>query len=301
MSTRRPSRLHPRLTVRRKIRERRACAPELRVSNLLTAWNVRALLRGQLGSVRRIYLGADRVDRQDDFQSGRPLVLLLHGFFQTRNIWEVMEDRLRYDGYGVMSFNLGGLLWRYNTHPVERSATLVAEKVERLAERYGFDRVHVIGHSKGGLIARRWVQHLGGDRRVKSVVTLGTPHHGTPTAALGVALMGFGAVRSSAGDLMPRSRLVQNLARDTFPPHIPLTSVYSKVDLVCPWWASVLRPRLGESHLKNVPVPGLGHSALCWDARVYHQVRTHLDHAESLWRERAGNAPASSRLAPVAS
>src|SRR5262245_60709197 len=162
------------------------------------------------------------------------LVLLVHGFFQTRNIWEMMEDRLRHDGYGVMSFNLGGLLWKFNTHPVDRLAELVADKVEGLAARHGFERIHVVGHSKGGVVARRWVQHFGGDRRVKSVTTLGTPHHGTPTAMLGVALMGFGALSSSARDLLPGSRVVSAIGRDSFPANIPLTSVFSKDDLVCP-------------------------------------------------------------------
>ena len=160
---------------------------------LLAPWTMYGALRDQLGSVRGTYLASDRIRRRDDMGKSEELVLLLHGFFQTRNIWEVMEDRLRHDGFGVMSFNLGGLLSRFNTHPVDRCAELVAEKIESLARRHGFDRLHIVGHSKGGLIARRYVQHYGGERRVKSVVTLGTPHHGTPTAFVGVALMGFGS------------------------------------------------------------------------------------------------------------
>jgi pimeloyl-ACP methyl ester carboxylesterase len=225
----------------------------------------------------------------------RELVLLLHGFFQTRNIWEVMEDRLRFDGYGVMSFNLGGLLWRFNTHPVDRTAAMIAEKIESLRERYDFDRLHIVGHSKGGLIARRYVQHYGGDKRVKSVITLGTPHRGTPTAALGVALMGFGAIRSSAADLLPGSGVVQRLSTDAFPGHIPLTSVYSRQDLVCPHWCSVLRRRPGESHLTNVEISGIGHSQLVWDGAVYRKVREHLDHASAIWSERVSR-PHEGRL-----
>ena len=242
-------------------------------------------LRNQLGSVREIYLSTDRVVRREDFS--RPeLVLLLHGFFQTRNIWEVMEDRLRHDGFGVISFNLGGLLERYNTRPVEVLARHVAEKVERLGERHGFDAIHVIGHSKGGLIARQWVQHQGGDKRVKSVITLGTPHHGTPTALVGVGLMGLGLLPSSARDLLPRSRLISSLAQDTFPAFVPLTSVYSREDAVCPYWCSVLRPRTGETSMSNVQVRKVGHSALVWDPGVYRVIRERLNVAATLWTER---------------
>lgn len=256
-------------------------------SSLLKPWKIYGAIRDQLGSVRGIYLANDRVRRRDDMARQPELVLMLHGFFQTRNIWEMMEDRLRHDGFGVMTFNLGGLLWRFNTHPVDRLAKLVADKVEGLAARHGFGRVHVIGHSKGGVVARRWVQHFGGDQRVKSVITLGTPHHGTPTALLGVALMGMGTVGSSARDLLPRSRVVSAIGRDSFPAHVPLTSVYSREDLVCPYWYSILRPRPGEeTHVTNVEVRGVGHSQLVWDPSVYRVVRDRLEHASALWRER---------------
>ncbi len=257
------------------------------LTSLIVPWRTWGALRDQLGSVRKVYLSGDRVRRRDDMAHQDEIVLLLHGFFQTRNIWEVMEDRLRHDGFGVMSFNLGGLLYRFNTHPVDRCAELVADKIEGLASRHGFSRIHVVGHSKGGLIARRWVQHYGGDRRVKSLTTLGTPHHGTPTAMIGVALMGMGALPSSAKDLLPRSKVVSAIGRDTFPGHIPLTSVYSREDLVCPYWYSVLRPRPGEeTHMANVELRKVGHSQLVWDAGVYRVVRERLEAAAGLWRER---------------
>src|SRR5690606_1708480 len=184
----------------------------------------------------------------------------------TRNVWEVMEDRLRFDGYGVMSFNLGGMFYRFNTQPIERSAAMIAEKIEGLSRRYGFERFHVVGHSKGGLIARRYVQAYGGDRRVKSVVTLGTPHHGTPTAAVAMAVTGFGLLSSSAREMLPRSELVRQAGRDSFPPHIPLVSIYSRDDIVVPARCCVLRPRPDErARLRNIEVRGIGHSQLVWD------------------------------------
>lgn len=266
-----------------------------RIPRWITPAGTYRALRDQLGSVREVYLREDKVKRRGDLGQRDELVLLIHGFFQTRNIWEVMEDRLRFDGYAVMSFNLGGLLYRFNTHPVDRSAGMIAEKVESLAERYGIRSFHVIGHSKGGLIARRYVQHYGGDKRVKSVITLGTPHHGTPTAPIGVALMGFGTLPSSARDLLPGSSLIRHLGRDSFPPQIPLTSIYSREDLVCPYWCSILRPRPGEAgHMANVEVRSVGHSQLTWDPGVYHIIRQRLLDASKLWRERRGSETDSS-------
>jgi len=234
--------------------------------------------KGQLGSIRGIYLRGNRIVARRDHAEHVHHILLLHGFFQTRAIFDPLEERLRADGFGVVSLNLGGLLGRFNSVGVDVLAQRIGEKVERLCENHGIDGVHVIGHSKGGLVARRWVQHLGGVKRVRSVITLGTPHHGTPTAVAGFVL-GLGAVSPNPRELLPRSALVQALNRDSFPSHIPLTSIYSRQDLVCPWWCSVLRPAPTERNLTNVEVIGPGHSDLCADPHVYAIIRERLAQA----------------------
>lgn len=247
---------------------------------------VMRVLRGQLGSIRRVYMRSNRIVRRDDFARPEETVLLLHGFMQTRNVWEVMENRLRHDGYGVFSFDLGGLLWRFNTRSISDLSTMIAEKIERICDRTGLERFHIIGHSKGGLIARHYVQHHGGDRRVKSLITLGSPHHGTPTAAIGVAVTGAGVLGPSIWEMMPGSKLLRRMSEDSFPPGIPMTSVYSRHDVVCPWWCSVLRPRPGENALTNIEVQRLGHTELCHDAAVYGIVRRELQASAAVWRER---------------
>jgi triacylglycerol lipase len=214
--------------------------------------------------------------RRDDFAEHPETVLLLHGFFQTRNVWEIMEDRLRYDGFGVFSFDLGGLFGALNTRRPADLAATIAEKIERICNRSGLQKFHIVGHSKGGLIAREYVQRHGGDKRVKSIVTLGTPHHGTPTAAIGVGLMGAGLLSRSPFDLLPDSAFVRRVRGDHFPANIPITSIYSRHDVVCPWWASVLVPRPGETSMQNLPVEGIGHTALTWDPGVYVLVRRAL-------------------------
>ena len=245
------------------------------------------LVRDQLGSIRNVYLRGNRIVRRGDFALHEETVLLLHGFFQTRNVWEVMEDRLRHDGYGVFSFDLGGLLWRFNTRSISDLSSMIADKIEGVCTRYGLDRFHIVGHSKGGLIARNYIQNFGGDRRAKSLVTLGTPHHGTPMAAIGVGLMGGGVLSRSPFEMLPGSPFLRLLSRDTFPPGIPFSSIYSKHDVICPWWFSVLRPKPGESSMKNMAVKGIGHTGLTVDAGVYHLVRRELESASALWRERS--------------
>ncbi len=246
------------------------------------------LLRNNLGSVRKVYMRGNRIVRRGDFAQHNETVLLLHGFFQTRAVWEIMEDRLRYDGYGVFSFDLGGLLYRFNTRRPAVLAERISQKIERVCDRYDLDRFHVIGHSQGGLVARQYIQQHGGHRRVKSLLTLGTPHHGTPTAVLGSWMMLGGLLSAAPFDLMPGSRFLERLSRDAFPSDIPLTSVYSKHDLICPYPFSILRPDPGDANMENVLIKGVGHTELTHDAGVYRLVRARLEGATELWQERSG-------------
>ena len=46
-----------------------------------------------------------------------------------------MEQRLRRENIGVFSFDLGGLLWRFNTRSITEQAQNIAEKIESICER----------------------------------------------------------------------------------------------------------------------------------------------------------------------
>ena len=226
-------------------------------------------VRSQLGSIREVYLPPRDIVTSYDFSSGKEVVLLIHGFFQTRNVWETIERRLKNDGFAVMSFGMHGSFSRLNTQPIDALAALLDEKLERLMERFSLEKIHIVGHSKGGIVGRRYIQHFGGAKRVKSLTTLGAPHFGTPVAVAGLALSWF---TSNPRELLPNSRIVRALNKAPFPSSIPLVSIDSKSDLLCPHWCSQLRPRVGEISMANVELSGIGHSELTWDPLVYRHV-----------------------------
>jgi triacylglycerol lipase len=64
---------------------------------------------------------------------------------------------------------------------VARSADLKAQ-VEVILKATGAPKVHIIGHSMGGLDARAMIARLGMADKVASLTTIGTPHHGTSFA-----------------------------------------------------------------------------------------------------------------------
>lgn len=51
-------------------------------------------------------------------------------------------------------------------------------------------RVCIVAHSMGGLDARYAIAHCGLDGKVAALVTIGTPHRGTPIADLGTEMLG---------------------------------------------------------------------------------------------------------------
>ena len=105
-------------------------------------------------------------------------ILFVHGIIDTHSIFTSMERALRRRGFSDLSWFDYGLL----TSDVRRAAADFATAVERLTADSGYERIHIIGHSLGGLIARYYVQCMGGYERVRTLITLGTPHAGTELA-----------------------------------------------------------------------------------------------------------------------
>jgi len=117
-------------------------------------------------------------------ERGAPLpVVLVHGLFGF--------DRIGVPGVRVHYFrgivdHLGSL--GCHAHAVRLSpAASVPERAQQLADKIAalpHDRVDIIAHSLGGLDARYALAHLGLAKRVRALVTVGTPHRGTPLAEL---------------------------------------------------------------------------------------------------------------------
>lgn len=63
--------------------------------------------------------------------------------------------------------------------PVDARAEQLRDRVNEVISATGVDRVHIIGHSMGGLDARHMIVDKGMAERVASLTTIGTPHLGT--------------------------------------------------------------------------------------------------------------------------
>ncbi len=190
-------------------------------------------------------------------------VLLVHGFVDNRSVFAVMRRSLRRRGFtSVCSWNYSPLL-----SDVAQGARDLGRHIERLCEQTGHDRIHVVGHSLGGLIARYSVQMQGGDRRVERLVTLGTPHQGS----LWAHVLPTPLVRQ----LRPGSDVLRTLDRPAPGCRTPLTAIYSDLDqVVVP--TSSGRCEHPDLAVRNVLVHGVGHMSLPIHRSVVDEVAATL-------------------------
>jgi pimeloyl-ACP methyl ester carboxylesterase len=80
--------------------------------------------------------------------------------------------------------------WRRdNRRAAERLGKLVEIALPRWKQHSGADdaKVIILGHSMGGLVARHWLEVLGGWPKCRALVTFGTPFRGAPKAAAFIA------------------------------------------------------------------------------------------------------------------
>jgi triacylglycerol lipase len=183
-------------------------------------------------------------------------ILLVHGIIDNHSIFSRLDHALRRRGFRTVSSYDYGLL----TRDIRAAAMLLGEAVEKAAANTGYERIHVVGHSLGGLMARYYVQRLGGDARVHTLVTLGTPHQGTQLAR---ALPLLPLVRQ----LTPSSPVIRELAEPAPGCRTRFLAFYSDLDhLVVP----TRNARIDHPDLKasNVAVRGVGHLSMPNNGRI---------------------------------
>ncbi|MGV2915159.1 lipase family alpha/beta hydrolase [Streptomyces alfalfae] len=198
----------------------------------------------------------------------KPPVLLLHGFIDNRSVFVLLRRALaQHGGRRVESLNYSPL-----TCDIPTAAALLGRYVEEICERTGRSRIDVVGHSLGGLIARYYVQRLGGDARIRTLVTLGTPHGGTRVAPLADA-------HPIVRQMRPGSTVIEELKEPASDCRTQFVSFWSDLDqIMAPLeTACVDHPDLVA---QNVRVTGIGHLALPVHPAVANGIRQALDLAD---------------------
>jgi triacylglycerol lipase len=235
-----------------------------------TAWIAAHFVMYPLGILRERPRDVERYGYEDltlrqrslvinNVQAAGTPILLVHGMIDNRAIFTVLTRRLRGHGFErVVTLNYSPV-----TNDIRAAAEGLSAQVEELVAKTGYERIHIVGHSLGGLIARYYVQCLGGDQRVHTLVTLGTPHHGTLAAHLVPVQLGR--------QLRPSSDLFAELDRPAPGCRTRFVAFWSDIDqLVVPHDNSRLRhPDLITD---NELAHGVGHLSMPINARIVQRV-----------------------------
>jgi triacylglycerol lipase len=203
-----------------------------------------------------------------DVEAAGTPILLVHGMVDNRSIFTLLRRALRRRGFGRV--------WTLNYHVLTQDLRAAARRleqaVEAICEQTGYERIHVIGHSMGGIIARYYVQRMGGDQRVHTLVTLGSPHGGTRAARL--------LPRGVCRQLRPDSDVIAELGAPLEHCRTRFLCFWSDLDvLISPKRAA--RIDHPDLNARNVFVRGVGHMSLPIDGRVTREIANTLAQLDS--------------------
>jgi triacylglycerol esterase/lipase EstA (alpha/beta hydrolase family) len=191
-------------------------------------------------------------------------VLLVHGILGQRHLyWNVFKRRLVADGFRVHEVVLPYAL----LGDIRIAARMLADKVEATLAGDKADKVDIVCHSAGGLVARYYLSYLKGGAHVRHLVTLGTPHGGTYFSYL-LQFPFLSIIRQTR----PRSHLIHEISGPGAIPHgVRITSLWSPIDgVVLPPENAVL------AGATNIKVPWTTHWGFLWSKHIYGLVKDAL-------------------------
>ena len=217
-------------------------------------------------------------------------VILIHGYVHNRSAFLALSRQLKRSGFRyVDGFNYNAI-----TDGIPDAAARLGAEVERVLHATGASRVMIVGHSMGGMVARYYVQELGGEDTVDTVITLGSPHQGTYSAYVGLG--------EATAQLRPDSPMLRRLEASARPGPVRWIAYWSDLDVfVTPIGHARLEHPAFAAH--NVRVRNTGHLSLLASGWVLGDVLAHLTNP-GLHRRTADDVatlatPAQRRRRPV--
>ena len=147
-------------------------------------------------------------------------VVLVHGFMDTGSVFKSLKRQLESNGHRCLATNLSP---RDARHGIDALAGNLLEEIDKHIPRH--QSFSIIGFSMGGLVARHYLQQLGGAQRCQRLITISSPHRGTLTAWLHPS--------KGAQQMRPGSSFLNDLAAtESELGEIPVFSYRTPLDLM---------------------------------------------------------------------
>jgi triacylglycerol lipase len=199
-------------------------------------------------------------------RNARCPVLLVHGYASNESVWTPLRRALAEAGFGyIVSLTYNSLAM----DPVAVAGELTHQALRALAAA-GAPRVHLVGHSLGGLIVRHaLVASAALSSRTSGAVTIASPHRGVSLARIAPGRCAR-IMHRGPGSVLPEVDA---------PRQVRWLAYYSDRDRVVPPASARLDdPRLGAA---NLLIPGCGHLTICRDARLIRSLVPELIRTET--------------------
>jgi pimeloyl-ACP methyl ester carboxylesterase len=186
-----------------------------------------------------------------------PPVLLIHGYGCNSGYWSHLTPLLDAAHISHASLDLEPILGAIDDY-----VPMVARAVASLCQKSNAPKAIIVAHSMGGLVARAYLREHGA-ACIAHIFTLGTPHHGTSLANMGIG-RNAAQMRRAACDDAPESAWLRELAAaEDAHTRALITSLYTHHDnIVAPQTSSLL------PGARNLEFGGVGHVAMGRNPRI---------------------------------
>jgi triacylglycerol lipase len=199
----------------------------------------------RLATIREVTLmHRDLAPVVPEARAGDRVVVLVHGFCASAGVFRPLGAKLEREASArIASF----------THAPGAGVRRIAQSLAALVARIPAGaRITVVGHSLGGVVARWYVQEMGGHTRVERTISLGSPFGGV---AVPRYLVGT--------DLHEESALLKRLRDRASEVDVPHTSIVAAEDRLV---VGLKTACLGAGDV--VVLNGRGHNTLLFDDEV---------------------------------
>jgi triacylglycerol esterase/lipase EstA (alpha/beta hydrolase family) len=189
-------------------------------------------------------------------------VLLIHGYGCNSGYWHAMSRALHRAGITHYAVDLEPVFGGIDDY-----VPIVQRAVEAMLRDSGSQKIIILAHSMGGLVARAYLR-AHGSAHIAKVITLGTPHRGTGLANFGLGLNSEQMRwRGSAASGSASAWLRQLEQDESLETRALFVSIYSHHDnIVSPPASSCLEGAI------NIGFSGIGHVTLALDPRIQARV-----------------------------
>ena len=186
-------------------------------------------------------------------------VLLITGVTIPQAWFGPIVARLERDGFRPVIWEPPALL----SGSLFEASEQLADVVDQVRAESGQDKIDILAECTGGVIARHYVQSLGGDAYVRRLVTFVSPQAGLPAAKYAAAIAHWPALY----DLTPGSEFLRAVASKPLPPSVAMTSIYTCTDeYIQPYTTSIVP---GATNIGLCDGTFVGHFQTFYDPDIY--------------------------------